>query len=252
MPVDATKTRYRCPICGELYPTKRKVKLHVKNSDEGDHTGVNGFEMGKTIEEVQLGVHDIENERKLHEKIAKAAEQFDEIGNKAVNEIAEAADVPTARVLRVFDDEGIAYQWAGRLPARSFEEMTEKQQEVIKEYAPESDLSYSEISNHVDLGKKAVGNTLNTYGWMAYPIYDDLNGGYGEMEGKVEYNGETEDMLGKHRFGPVEDDADILLALHDSDVDYTIEVDSDPLDAIANLIAEGHRDIAEELFGDKL
>lgn len=276
MSTDVSKIVHICPICDERFGSDKRVRKHVTESEDEQHQGINGFDMDMTVVTKQEDVWDVESEQALHNKIAKAAEYFDDISNEEIAEIASNAEVPKNRVLRVFDDEDIPYDTTGTTDRTTVEDLTEKQYAVLKEWDGKEDTrsfralasATSRKNQDIDLSETYPRTVLEQYGWLKLPIYDGSEfGDQQSVDGDVTVENSTDEMLHttKMRIDPTtlavdrpkdENDSDssgitqedMYEAFVDSDVEFTVVPDENDFSVVKKLINAGYEDIAEEVF----
>lgn len=259
MAVDATSVVYLCPFCEEQFPSDRGVRIHIKHDDTGDHKGVNGFEMDRTIETKEKIEMESEDEIELHRNIATAGDHFDELGRDEVCKISDAAGVHYSRVLRVFEDEGIEYNVPGRKPSRNYEDLTPNQKSILDEWGGEDDRrTWREVARDAGIKPENTRDYISKYGWMILPIYDGevdgapVGSSIAEYEGSVRTEGVEEAIKMATTNGKSDhkedNETDRLSAFVDSGVDFEIVVNEEDFEAMRKLIESGYDDIARDMF----
>jgi len=276
MSIDVSKVVHICPICDDEFGSHNKVRKHITNREDEQHRGINGFNMDMTIVTEEKDVWDVESEQALHNKIATASEYFDDISNEEIREIADKAEVPVTRVMRVFKDEDIEYDVSNMNTKTHLGDITRMQRAVLEEWNGKNDSrSYRSIGTEANRKNEGLnmslgypGHVIKTYGWMKLPIYDGsefkqkhTNGG------DITVENTTDDMLDTTSAYLNPDDEsdsadeqdngsdpdtitkeDVYEAFLDSDVEFTVVPDEDEFDVMSKLIKSDHDDIARHLF----
>lgn len=266
MSIDATNVVHVCPLCGKECPTARAVKRHVTDSTNERHAGVNGFKMEKVIETKEKKEWNVDTEKELHNKIAKAGDYFDELNRQEIYEIADAAGVHYSRVCRVFEDEGIDYKMEGRYPPRKIEQVQGDTRKIVKNAGVSiEDGNEDEIRERINSalgeGKRRSINTIkeivDKYGWMNLPIYDgDSSKRDTHHGGEVKLEGDMSDMIDNISDENKDNnnsmtDQDLppkVQAFNDAGVEYSVEPEGDRFTVVKKLIEAGYDDLAEDIF----
>lgn len=252
MSIDATSVRYKCPFCEVTKPSLKAVREHVTETEDSAHIGHNGYTMSQTIQQKEELDIDVESEREMHQKIKKAAQYFDDMDNDAIAKIAEEADVPKNRVVRVFEDEGIIFSFRGRKPISRLVDMSSERQKLMKEYQYEDDRIMREVleDSGADLKESNAKNTIQKYKWLKLPIYDGDKGNSTIKNGEVKVEDTADEMLEQVKEENKTENMTLIDKLEDAGVDYTVEINEDDFDAIAKLIKAGYEDLARERFDE--
>jgi len=248
MSADTTHIRYLCPFCNWDGPSPKSVKSHVSGTETGDHQGVNGYTMERTIE-----TNEEPSRLPMIDRIRRAAQQFEEpLTKDDAEEVSEAASdaeeslaeyVSPYMVLRVWDEAGYNQSLHGPI-SMYYEDLNEKQQKALR-YIYHTDLLYSEINDKVD-GYNGFMSTLKQhYEYLIHPKF---------ICDEVKDNNPTE---------PDDDDTESestnaqitignkkLRALEAANVDHEVEVNiqDEKFDSVKKLIESVFDDIAEDIF----
>lgn len=197
MPIDVTQVRHSCPFCNASFSSIKKCRRHVSDTTDDEHKGKNGYTMNETIETFYPEEDVILKARQINNSIIEAADVVDTRDNDGIKQVAEAANVHHTRVMRLWDDEGIDYDWSGRKGCQKWDDLNDLQRNILEtnyKYngieLPISDdntaatskddslsASQTTIGDEVDTGYKNVGRILNRYGWMLLPMFrpDELD-----------------------------------------------------------------------------
>ena len=288
MSVDATEISYLCPFCDEEFSSERKVRLHVKSTEEGDHQGVNGFEMDRVIEtEIEQDYNQLD-EKELHNKIAKAPQHLDaeKMGHEEAELVAEEAGVPKSRVARVWKDEDITVKGTlvGRIGTTK-DQLSDPVVDFIDTYLNNDDLSVEESLRKAgeDADKpwyEIVPSVereeyIDKYKWMWLPLYDGSSADK-QYEGEVKTNSTVDEMMesvdgaistvgviNNSGSTKIESDTDVddmneignltphqaaRLAQIVDEGTFHFQTEQGEFDLMADLIEAGDRELAEELF----
>lgn len=275
MSIDVSKVVHVCPICDAEFSSHKRVRSHITHEEDGQHQGINGFDMDMTIVTDTKDAWNVESEQELHNKIVKSADYFDEITFDKISEIAEKANVQEQRVVRVFEDENIDFSSIDRRMKTHIEDITDKQYAVLDEWNGKSDSrSYRTIGKEVnrknqdiDISVSYPTQVIQKYGWMKLPIYDGskfkeqhTDGGDVTIENNTDElvesasvylesdsDDETYSEDSQHDTDTITEE-DVYEAFVDSDVEFTVVPDEDEFDVMSKLIKSGHDDIARHIF----
>lgn len=283
MSTDVTTVRYKCPFCDVDKSTRKKIKRHVTQKEEGEHQNVNGFKMNKTIEAYEVKQDDNGNEEMkpitevdqneygvqgtdINEKIRKAANYFNDVNEDAITEIAEEASVSKARVMRVFEDCNVNYSPHGKTQNTSWGELTDKQQKVLSAYyKSNSDTSRDDIAEKAGVDPSYISRILNKYKWLLLDEYrpDEVLDGEHNREIAVENDvdemietfdesASTNDDESDELTSEANEGFEVINKLSSAGVDFELDVEivDDDFEAMKKLIKAGYDDIAEELFNE--
>lgn len=288
MSVDATEISYICPFCDEQFCSERRVRLHVKKTEEENHQGVNGFEMDRVIETEMGQDYDQLDEKELHNKIAKAPEHLDSdvMGHEEAELVAEEAGVPKNRVVRVWEDEDVPVK--GVLDSRiatTKDTLTDAAVDFIDTYLNNDDLSIEEslrkVGEDVDKSWFNIVSSgqrreyIEKYKWMWLPLYDGSSPDK-QYKGEVKTNSTVDEMMESvdgaiSAVGIVDNDGNAEIANTDKDKvvteisnltphqtvrlakvveegTFSFQTSQDNFELMADLIEDGDRELAEELF----
>ena len=276
MSIDVSKVVHICPICDDEFGSHNKVRKHITNREDEQHRGINGFNMDMTIVTEEKDVWDVESEQALHNKIATASEYFDNISNEEIREIADKAEVPVPRVIRVFNDEGISYNTYDMKPTTSISGLTPKQYAVLEEWNGKNDTrstrsigaEVNRKNQDIEISESYPSQVIRTYGWIKLPIYDGdkfeeqhTDGGDVTIENSTDEMLDTTGSYLDPKSEPVdiiEDEdgsdsgaitqEDVYEAFLDSDVEFTVVPDEDEFDVMSKLIKSGHDEVARHIF----
>jgi hypothetical protein len=287
MAADLSKYEYVCPICGDSFGSKRRVKQHVTDSVEDEHQGKNGFKMTKTIQR-----NKDKDEMTLEEKFVEAGRKFDNLGHDEAKQLADKAQENTDNryiskkyVARVWIDAG--YDLDGHLlhKGTAFSDLTTRQKTnlAVIYYEYGEDPSYDNmnllgLARDIGLGRSDIRNTYRRYSFYLKNKYlpseieneeievDEYthednsetsseneqtqnDTGHRETEMNVT-SSEDSSMEYSPKTSPVLNKAK---ALSDSGVDValTLEIQEDNFQAIQKLIKNGYDDLAEELYNEE-
>jgi hypothetical protein len=276
MSIDVSKVVHICPICDDEFGSHNKVRKHVTNREDEQHRGINGFNMDMTIVTEEKDVWDVESEQALHNKIATASEYFDNISNEEIREIADKAEVPVSRVIRVFNDEGISYNTYDMKPTTSISGLTPKQYAVLEEWNGKNDTrstrsigaEVNRKNQDIEISESYPSHVIRKYGWMKLPIYDGSEFKREHTDGgDITVENTTGDMLDttsaylnpdnesdntNEQNNESDSDTitqeDVYEAFLDSDVEFTVVPDEDEFDVMSKLIKSGHDEVARHIF----
>lgn len=254
MSADTTHIRYICPFCKWDGPSPKSVKKHVSRSEDGDHQGVDGFTMERTIE-----TKEDPSQLPMLDRIERAGDEFDEPLSKndadKVVDAAKASDGKWAQhlspymVLRVWKDNGREVDIHGN-SSIYFDDLTEKQSEAMRHmYHKDGDLV--NISHELGHSKNYCCQLSKKYSYMLEPKFacDELKSSPPE---DVNLGGDAEDEESNNNSELIEVSIGnpTLRALEKADVEHEvdIEIKDDEFDAITKLVKAGYEDIAENLF----
>jgi len=287
MAADLSKYEYVCPIFGDSFGSKRRVKQHVTDSVDNEHQGVNGFKMTKTIQR-----NKDKDEMTLEEKFVEAAREFDNLGHDEAEQLANKAQENTDKhsvskkhVARTWKDAG--YDLDGHLLGRGteFRHLTDRQKRNLAVMYYEQgerphfeDFSLQGLNTKMGFEKNSLRHTFNRYYFYLKDKYLPSELEYKEIEidgythkddsetssedeqtqngtchTETEMNvtsSEDSSMEYSPKTSPVLNKAK---ALSDSGVDValTLEIQEDNFQAIQKLIKNGYDDLAEELYDEK-
>lgn len=247
MSADETSVRYVCPFCDWDGPSPKSVKSHVSSTKKGDHIGVNGYTMDRTIETTEDP-----SRLPMIDRIRRAAQQFDEpLDKDDADEVAEAASdteedladyVSRYMVLRIWKEAGYNVQIHGPT-SLYYDDLTDKQKTVL-EYLYHTDLSHAEIDEQVGVTAKYTSRLNRKYSYMMHQkfVCDELkqNDPTAENDSDDQPTENNQITLGNKK----------LRALEAAGVEHKVEVDikDDQFEAVKKLIESGYSDIAEEIF----
>ena len=276
MSIDVSKVVHICPICDDEFGSHNKVRKHITNREDEQHRGINGFNMDMTIVTEEKDVWDVESEQALHNKIATASEYFDNISNEEIREIADKAEVPVSRVIRVFNDEGISYNTYDMKPTTSISGLTPKQYAVLEEWNGKNDTrstrsigaEVNRKNQDIEISESYPSQVIRKYGWMKLPIYDGSEFKREHTDGgDIAVENTTGDMLDttsaylnpdnesdntNEQNNESDSDTitqeDVYEAFLDSDVEFTVVPDEDEFDVMSKLIKSGHDEVARHIF----
>jgi len=281
MSTDVTTVRYKCPFCDVDKSSRKKVKRHVTQTEEGKHQNVNGFKMDKTIEAYEVKQDDDGNEEmksitevgqnkygvqgtEIDDKIEKAADHFGAVDEDAINEIAEKAGVSKGRVMRVFKDRSVDYTTRGKCEATSWDKLTDSQQRVLTAYHKlDTGASYAAIGEEADTHKSHTRQIIKKYKWMLLNEYSPEHLLNDEYSNEVAIENDVDEMMetfddsvsttddGDDEFtSEVDERFEVINKLSSADVEFELDIEivDDDFDAMKKLIKAGYDDIAEELF----
>lgn len=248
MSVDATTVRYCCPFCDEDFSTERKARKHITDSDEGDHYGVNGFEMNRVI-----GVKEDKSRLPLHDKILEAADKFDELTYNAAEKVAEAADVSKYRVLRIWHSEDMDIKDLLSNAPIYWDGLTETTKDTLAAVYHNPELYYTDIADELDITAKTVSCTLQEKEFLLDDKYrserlEDWGDPLADEESEDSSSSEIHERL-QHM---EEEKLDLIVALNEAGVDFRLEfkTEEDDFQIVKKLIKAGHEEVAEQFFNN--
>lgn len=247
MSADETSIRYVCPFCDWDGSSPKSVKSHVSSTKKGDHIGVNGYTMHRTIETTEDP-----SRLPMIDRIRRAAQQFDEpLDKDNADKVAEAASdteedladyVSRYMVLRIWKEAGYDVDIFGRT-SLYYDDVTDKQKTALN-YLYHTNLTHAEIDEKFDTGTNYTTKTNQKYGYMTRPkfVCDKLkqNDPTTENDSDDQTTENNQITIGNKK----------LRALEAAGVEHKVEVDikDDQFEAVKKLIESGYSDIAEEIF----
>lgn len=248
MSADTTHIRYLCPFCNWDGPSPKSVKSHVSGTETGDHQGVNGYTMEKTIETTEEP-----SRLPMIDRIRRAAQQFEEpLTKDDAEEVSQAASnaeedlaeyVSPYMVLRVWEDAGYDLTLRGPMSLR-FEELNERQQKALR-YLYHTDLSHNEINGKVDGYNGFMTNIKRDYQYLIHSkfICD-------EIENNNPAEPDDDEIKSESSNGQITIGNEKLRALEAANVEHEVEVNiqDEKFDAVKKLIQSGFDDIAQDIF----
>jgi hypothetical protein len=240
MGADATAIRYGCPLCEETFRDETSVRQHITEAKDENHSGWDGYKLDRkvpVVEDTDL--------MPLDKKIRKAAQKFDELTSDEAEQVAKAAGVSKQRVCKEWDDAGFDTDFHHHT-SYNWEDLTERQQNILKTFEELDTESLTEVGNELDLHRGSIQTAYNRYGYLLEDRYKPDG-----LDQTSEDNPENQPQQTEgNGIKPVKALGEEVQKLDDAGVDFTVSVSvtDDKFDAIRKLIEAGYDDLAEEYF----
>lgn len=218
---------YKCPLCSYRDVDEHNVRLHIKESEEGEHKKLDGF----TSEYQPVKLYEHTEMPETERLIFGIGQELNQLDNEVIGQIADALETSTPHAIRVFEDNGIDYKWKGRSGATSWDDLTELQRKVLHTYINDQRFEPRALANTVGTKVAHAENIMNRYSWLTAPKYFFDGSAAGEVNVTDVRRQEVLDFIKEHDIGSTNE-----LELPDEQGDKDVEIQSNESeeDAAAN------------------
>ena len=191
---------YKCPLCSYRDEEENNVRLHIKESEEGEHKKLDGFTSEYQPVKLFVSTEIPETERLIY----GASQELRKLDNDVINQIADAANTSTTHVIRVLEDNGVEYTWKGRTGATSWDDLTELQRKVLHTYINDQRYTPRALAGALDTSKKNTQNIMDRYSWLTAPKYFFEGGTGAEVNVRDVRREDALEFIKEHNIGSQE------------------------------------------------
>ena len=239
MVTESSHTLYLCPVCSRAFREEQECRNHITTSKSDGHSGKNGHDLAGPLD-----IRYPQPRQFPVERWADVLDNYAEGEEVKYVQLADQLDIPAPFAGMKLGELGydpVPHHGLTR-SAKSWDELTEKQQDTLLAWAYFPDLSHEQLADHPLSGhidQSSVSTTIRRYGWVFSTSMFDTPFSVTELEQDAEVD-HTVAVEGDTTFEDMMETADLIStgAVDPDEVVSSEEaretLDEEPVDADAD------------------